>query len=128
MTTGKTSDTVAASAAAATDATSAAGATTGRSNQMTLAEALSALDDANDEHWNKDGSPKMAVIEDLVGDKSLTKADVEAHAAYRVRSAGAPDTAPGASGSNEVADLRARIEALEADVAFLRRTFGWPKG
>lgn len=43
---------------------------------MNIVEALGTLDPANDEQWTADGLPRMDVIEELVGDKSITRADV----------------------------------------------------
>lgn len=48
-----------------------------RTQPMTIEDALAALDPDNDEHWNQDGSPKVAVVESLVGDRSITKADID---------------------------------------------------
>lgn len=45
---------------------------------MTIAEAAALLDHSNDAHWTADGKPKMEVIEGLVGDSNVTRADVEA--------------------------------------------------
>lgn len=38
---------------------------------------LAQLDNANDEHWTKSGLPDMKAIEALMGDKSITRAEVE---------------------------------------------------
>lgn len=44
----------------------------------TINAALDGLDHANDAHWTSDGLPAMKVIEDLTGDKSIKRSDVEA--------------------------------------------------
>lgn len=43
---------------------------------MKINEALRKLDVENDQHWTADGMPKMGVVEELVGDKSITRKDV----------------------------------------------------
>lgn len=43
---------------------------------MNIAEALKELNPTNDEHWTADGLPRMDVVEGLIGDKSITRADV----------------------------------------------------
>lgn len=119
------SESVMASAAAATDATSSAGATEERRSGMSLDDALLSLDDSNEEHWNKDGTPKMAVLEDLVGSTNITRADAEASPNYRKR-------LPPANGTTNVDPtaprnhLEERVADLEADVRFLRSQFCWP--
>lgn len=45
---------------------------------MTIKEALESLDHTDDSHWIKSGLPRMGVIEELVGDKSITRQDVTA--------------------------------------------------
>lgn len=45
-----------------------------------IVEALRQLDPQNDSHWTGDKKPAMATIESLLGDKSATRADVEAAA------------------------------------------------
>jgi len=47
----------------------------------TLAEAIAALDPAVDDHWTGSGLPAMNAIEKIMGDRSVTRADVEAQAA-----------------------------------------------
>ena len=47
---------------------------------LNLADAIAALDPANEAHWTGTGLPAMAAIEDLMGDKTVTRADVEAQA------------------------------------------------
>lgn len=46
---------------------------------MTLIEALKALDPQNDEHWTKEGSPLLNVIEQLTG-KNYSRAEISAAA------------------------------------------------
>jgi hypothetical protein len=38
--------------------------------------ALAKLDPANPDHWTNDGAPRMGAVEELVGTKSVTRADV----------------------------------------------------
>lgn len=44
---------------------------------MTLIEALKALDPQNDEHWTKEGTPLLNVIEQMTG-KSYSRAEISA--------------------------------------------------
>lgn len=121
-----------------------------RTEPMTLEAALAALDVTNNDHWNQDGSPKVAVIEQLMDNKDITKADIAASPAYRTQNSpptvrgalgsAAPAPAPGApvpvtreeherakqGAANGIAGLEARIRKLEDDNAFLRALFGWP--
>lgn len=46
---------------------------------MTLIEALKALDPQNDEHWTKEGSPLLNVLEQLAG-KNYSRAEISAAA------------------------------------------------
>lgn len=43
---------------------------------MNINQALATLDPENDDHWTSDGLPRMEVVEDLVGDKSIKRKDV----------------------------------------------------
>ena len=55
--------------------------------KMALIErAVLSLDDDNDAHWTKSGKPSMKAVEEIVGDKSITRSDVTA-ASDRVRHA-----------------------------------------
>jgi hypothetical protein len=45
---------------------------------VAINNALDQLDPENNDHWTKDDKPKMSVIEDIIGDKSITRGDVEA--------------------------------------------------
>ena len=40
---------------------------------MNLAEALAALDPADDTHWTTDGMPAVAAVQELAGDPSITR-------------------------------------------------------
>ncbi len=42
---------------------------------MDLIEALALLEQANDEHWTQDGSPRLDVLKELVG-STVTRADI----------------------------------------------------
>lgn len=42
-----------------------------------IAEAVEMLEDGNDEHWTSRGEPQMKVLEDILGTKDFTRADVE---------------------------------------------------
>lgn len=44
--------------------------------KMTLEEALASLDHDNDEHWTKAGAPLVKAVEKLMGDTSITAADI----------------------------------------------------
>lgn len=159
-----TADQIKEAAAAGTSegALSAASQTEPRNDPMSLAAALAALDPENDEHWTTAGKPAMAAVEALMGDVSITRAQVEdAYPDFSreaARGSAEPAAAgvipePGTNGSdhaeageddpepardgnyqgladaprdNAVAGLEARIAALEADLTYLRRLFGWP--
>ncbi|MEE8519338.1 MAG: hypothetical protein V3S98_09460 [Dehalococcoidia bacterium] len=43
---------------------------------MNIKEALTHMDPANDEQWTEDGSPRVDVIQELVGDKTITRAAI----------------------------------------------------
>jgi len=51
-----------------------------------IREALAKLDPSNDAHWTADGMPAMAVVEELVGDKSIKRKDVTSAAPGFTRS------------------------------------------
>lgn len=112
-----------------------------------IKEALGKLDPANDEHWTADGKPAMAALNALLpaeitrsrleevapdfrrpsqpsadgqreGDGSTSEGDDEG---------GAEPTPPAAPEPTEASvSAEERIASLEADVAFLRKQFGWP--
>lgn len=45
---------------------------------MCLAEALSALDSENDEHWEADtGRPRLAAVVEIAGTAAITRADID---------------------------------------------------
>ncbi|MCK5612907.1 hypothetical protein KAR91_64130 [Candidatus Pacearchaeota archaeon] len=77
----------------------------------TILEALSQLDPQNDDHWTANGSPRMDAIEELIGDSSVTRADVTnaapefsrevALAAAAAAPEGEPDPAPEGEGEGE---------------------------
>ena len=46
--------------------------------ELSLVEAVRALDPANDDHWTKSGQPAMKAVEALVGSDSVTRDEVEA--------------------------------------------------
>ncbi len=131
----KSSDAVIESAESGTadGALSAAATTEARTEKMSLADALASLDPANDDHWTADGKPRMEVLENLTGG-NLTREDVEAVAPGVTRSNINLDepTDDGAAVADQSTDdpnisLADRIAELEADNAFLRKQFGWPK-
>jgi len=82
---------------------------------MNIVEALNTLDPKNDDQWTADGLPRMDVVEGLVGDKSITRADVTNAAPdfTRETAADVPDPDPAAGedavptpdAANEAADL-----------------------
>lgn len=90
-----------------------------------IREALAKLDPANDMHWTSDGSPRMDVVEDLVGDKSIKRADVTAAAPAFTRENPVLDPAPAAqepSPTNpeeptDLDELEARLAEAEARLA-----------
>lgn len=47
---------------------------------LAILGALAKLVHTNDEHWTKDGKPALVVVEGLVGDKSISRPDVDAAA------------------------------------------------
>lgn len=121
----KTSESVIASATVGTDegALSAASKTEARRENMTLEAALAALDPDNDEHWNQDGSPKIAVLEDLTGG-DVAKADLP-EGFSRAKARGLmpnPDLPP----DEKKPSLEDRVAAVEQDLGYLRNQFGWP--
>lgn len=98
-----------------------------------IVEALRKLDPANPENWTQDGLPKLAAVQGLVGDTSITRKDVEESAPGLTRETfgaffsdeEAPGPAPGdearepdletlraeaLASDGEVADLEARLE------------------
>lgn len=120
-------------------------------NPMDLAAAISLLDPENPDHWTADGKPKMAVLEEFTNG-NLTRAEVEeAFPEFNRDTARAKDAEADAelavpmvktaeivakakeigsigdktSGAVPLSDVE-RIAALEADIAFLRKTLGWP--
>lgn len=50
------------------------------SPKPSLAEAIGQLDPENDAHWTAQGLPAMDAIENIMGSKSVTRADVNAAA------------------------------------------------
>ena len=50
-----------------------------------LQEAINLLDDSNDAHWNKDNTPKIPILQELLKRKQITKAEVQA-VSNRIRS------------------------------------------
>jgi len=55
-----------------------------------ITDALKKLDPKNDDHWTASKQPAMAAVEELMGDKTITRADVDKAADGFTR-----DTAPG---------------------------------
>lgn len=47
-------------------------------DQTAIKTALEGMDPDNDEHWLKDGTARMSVVEGAVGDTSITRGDVDA--------------------------------------------------
>ncbi len=99
-----------------TDPTTQASETEPRRSTVTLSEALAFLDPENPDHWNKDGSPKMAVLEDLTGG-NLTRADAEKDPNYLTR-----DLARQAKADAPPAPLDAPAEAEQGDPPRRRRS------
>lgn len=67
-----------------------------KADPSSIRDALDRLDHANNDHWTADGKPAMKAIEAHLGDRSVTRADVDAaHPGFvRVTSEGESDTAP----------------------------------
>ena len=75
-----------------------------------IVEALRSLDVANHDHWTSDGHPRMDVLQELVGDPSLTRKRVNEASPNFTRSTadGLPD-APGLSPATEQGALAAPV-------------------
>lgn len=43
---------------------------------MDIQKALAQLDPANDDHWTSDGAPRVDVVSEITGDKSLKRKDI----------------------------------------------------
>ena len=43
----------------------------------TLVDVLAELDHSNDDHWNQNGAPSVKAVEKLMGDTSITAADIK---------------------------------------------------
>lgn len=126
---------------------SEAAATEPRREPVTLRDALLMLDPANDDHWTAGGLPRMEVLEDFTGG-NLTRDEVTALAPDLTRASAAAaladldsdpeaipvsehdlDPAPGTVDPGVLygsCPLDERLAELEADMAFLRKQFGWP--
>lgn len=88
---------------------------------MTLAEAIAALDPANDDHWTADGLPRMDAIMELTGDPSITRKHVTDAAPQLTRSnaaAAVPAEGEGApTGEGDQSEAATEDDAGDGDEA-----------
>lgn len=108
--------------------------------------ALNKLDPANEDHWTSTGKPAMDAVNALLP-APITRARLDEVAPdfSRPEAPSSGDAGDGAVGSDGAGDVggdeqptpdvsdktaqvsvEGRVSDLEADIAFLRKQFGWP--